>query len=88
PKQLSGGEQQRVAIARALIHQPPILLGDELTGNLDSRNSREIYDLLRANHRETGQTTVIVTHNPELAQLADRMIEIVDGLIQKDERLA
>lgn len=86
PKQMSGGEQQRVAIARALINRPAILLGDELTGNLDTQNSKEIYDLLRDCHKEFNQTIVLITHNTELAKMADRTIAIIDGQVQSDQR--
>ena len=84
PAELSGGEQQRVAIARALIHRPALLLGDELTGNLDTVNGEAIYQLLRHYNRTLGQTIVVVTHNLQLAQHADRVIEMVDGQITLD----
>lgn len=84
PAQLSGGEQQRVAIARALINSPALLLGDELTGNLDTATSESIYQLLREHNQSEGQTIVVVTHNPQLAQHADRVIEMVDGTIRSD----
>jgi lipoprotein-releasing system ATP-binding protein len=84
PHELSGGQQQRVAIARALANEPALLLGDELTGNLDTHNSQLVYELLRQHNREHGQTIVIVTHNLELAQFADRHIELVDGRITTD----
>lgn len=79
PGQLSGGEQQRVAVARALANQPTVLLGDEPTGNLDRANSLRVYEELRHLNRTLGQTIVIVTHDPALAALADRRIELVDG---------
>jgi len=82
PSQLSGGEQQRVAIARALINDPPILLCDEPTGNLDEKTSEEIIDTLWKLNRDTGQTTVIVTHNTELARRADRVVHLTDGHIE------
>jgi len=82
PSQLSGGEQQRVAIARALINDPPILLCDEPTGNLDEKTSEEIIDILWKLNRDTGQTTVIVTHNTELARRADRVVQLTDGHIE------
>jgi lipoprotein-releasing system ATP-binding protein len=85
PHELSGGQQQRVAIARALANNPLLLLGDELTGNLDTHNSQIVYELLRTYNRERGQTIVIVTHNLELARFADRHIELVDGRITRDQ---
>jgi lipoprotein-releasing system ATP-binding protein len=81
PGQLSGGEQQRVAIARAMANRPAVLLGDEPTGNLDQANSLAVYDELRRLNREHGQTIVIVTHDPSLAAMADRRIELVDGCV-------
>ena len=81
PSRLSGGEQQRVAIARALVHRPALLLGDEPTGNLDSRTGEQIHALLRQANREHGQTIVLVTHNPTLAKLADRVITLEDGRV-------
>lgn len=83
PNNLSGGQQQRVAIARALASKPAILLADEPTGNLDSKTSLEVMQLLRMTSTEFGQTLVMITHNPELAQVADRMIRIEDGKIVK-----
>lgn len=84
PHELSGGQQQRVAIARALATEPAVLLGDELTGNLDTHNGQLVYDWLRRQNREKGQTIVIVTHNMELAAQADRVIELVDGRVVAD----
>ena len=81
PSQLSGGEQQRVAIARALANDPPIVLADEPTGNLDSATGRQIIDLLVAVNRERGRTLVLVTHDPELAGLADEVIALRDGRV-------
>jgi lipoprotein-releasing system ATP-binding protein len=81
PGQLSGGEQQRVAIARAMANRPTVLLGDEPTGNLDQANSLAVYDEFRRLNQEHGQTIVVVTHDPTLAALADRRIELVDGRI-------
>ncbi len=81
PKELSGGQMQRAAIARALFNQPKILLADEPTGNLDSLNSQRIIDLFRQIRDELGTTVVIVTHNPEIAELADREIKLKDGRI-------
>ena len=84
PNQLSGGQQQRVAIARACITRPAILLADEPTGNLDSRNSAEIMELLTAANRELGQTIIMVTHDMAVARRADRIIEVEDGRIVGD----
>ena len=81
PNNLSGGQQQRVAIARALASKPAIILADEPTGNLDSRTSLEVMELLRMTSTEFDQTLVMITHNPEIAQVADRMIRIEDGKI-------
>ncbi len=81
PSQLSGGEQQRVALARALANDPPIVLADEPTGNLDSANGRHIMDLLRSVHRSRGTTLVLVTHDAELAALADARIALRDGRV-------
>ena len=81
PNNLSGGQQQRVAIARALASKPAIILADEPTGNLDSRTSLEVLQLLKMTSTEFSQTLVMITHNPELAQIADRMIHIEDGKI-------
>ena len=86
PNQLSGGQQQRVAIARALINQPAILLADEPTGNLDSKNTAEIMDLIRRLNRESGLTVIIVTHEPEVATYTDRVITFRDGEIISDVR--
>ena len=79
PLELSGGEQQRVAIARAVINRPAILLADEPTGNLDSENSQIVLDMLRGLNKEFGQTIIMITHNPEAAARADRIIEMRDG---------
>lgn len=81
PARLSGGQQQRVAIARALAAKPAILLADEPTGNLDTHTSLEVMQLLKMTTTEFGQTLVMITHNPELAQVADRMLHIEDGKI-------
>lgn len=81
PNQLSGGQQQRVAIARALISKPAIILADEPTGNLDTKTSGEVLQLLRASCKKLGQTLVMITHNDEIAKLADRSLRIEDGLI-------
>ena len=82
PSMLSGGEQQRVAIARALINNPAIILADEPSGNLDSQNAKELHELFFSLREKTGQTFVIVTHNPTLANMADRALTIVDGKIE------
>jgi putative ABC transport system ATP-binding protein len=81
PAELSGGEQQRVAIARALVSRPTILFADEPTGNLDSKTGGEILDLLRDLVTSYGQTSVIVTHEPRAASIADRILFLADGLI-------
>ncbi|MBV8359888.1 MAG: ABC transporter permease, partial [Deltaproteobacteria bacterium] len=86
PSQLSGGQQQRVAIARALINNPAILLADEPTGNLDSTTSVEILEVIRKLNRERGLTVVVVTHDPDIATYADRIITFRDGVIVSDER--
>lgn len=83
PSQLSGGEQQRVAIARALINRPALLLADEPSGNLDTKNREEIHSLFFRLRDELGQTTVIVTHDDSLASMADRKITMRDGVITK-----
>ena len=85
PNQLSGGQQQRVAIARALATKPAILLADEPTGNLDSRNSQEIMELLKLSNKKYSQTLVMITHDENLALQADRIIAIEDGRIARDE---
>ena len=81
PSELSGGQQQKVAIGRALIINPTIILADEPTGNLDSKSSNEIIQLLKKANKEYGQTIIIITHNLEIAKLADRIIKIEDGKI-------
>ncbi|KRO65266.1 MAG: lipoprotein ABC transporter ATP-binding protein [Cryomorphaceae bacterium BACL11 MAG-121015-bin20] len=81
PDELSGGEQQRVAVARALINSPSILLADEPSGNLDSKNADELHQLFLKLNKETSQTIVVITHNKELAKLAHRTLEIKDGKI-------
>lgn len=81
PNNLSGGQQQRVAIARALATKPAIILADEPTGNLDSRTSQDVMGLLKVTSQKLGQTIVMITHNEEIAQLADRIIHIEDGNI-------
>ena len=83
PNQLSGGQQQRVAIARALAAAPAIILADEPTGNLDSKTSQDVLGLLKVTSQKFSQTIVMITHNEEIAQLADRIIRIEDGRIVK-----
>ncbi|MBQ2170930.1 MAG: ABC transporter ATP-binding protein, partial [Paludibacteraceae bacterium] len=85
PNELSGGEKQRVAAARALMMSPDIILADEPTGSLDEKNKRELSELLLQLRRQYGQTILLVTHDKELAQMADRVIEIKDG-VMKDEK--
>lgn len=85
PGQLSGGQQQRVAIGRALINTPVILLADEPTGNLDTKNAQDIMKLLRTSNRTYGQTILIITHDKEIAMQADRILEIQDGQLVRDE---
>lgn len=83
PSQLSGGQQQRVAIARALASKPTILLADEPTGNLDSKTSQDVLSLLKITGQKFGQTIVMITHNEEIAQMADKIVRIEDGVIVK-----
>ena len=85
PSKLSGGEQQRVAIARALVNQPTLLIADEPTGNLDSKNSHEIVELLKRMNREYNQTLIMITHDESIALQARRIIAIEDGKIVRDE---
>lgn len=87
PNELSGGELQRVAVARALANNPEILLADEPTGNLDTKNAQELFSLFRNLNREEGLTIVVATHNVKLGYSADRVIHLNDGKIEKDERL-
>jgi putative ABC transport system ATP-binding protein len=85
PNKLSGGQQQRVSIGRALITNPAIILADEPTGNLDSRNSRDIVDLLKLSNKKYGQTLIVITHDERISLQADRVIAIEDGKITKNE---
>ncbi len=85
PSELSGGEQQRVALARALINKPTVVLADEPTGNLDSKNSDVVLSMLRRSNQELGQTVLMITHNPEAAKFGDRIIHMRDGEIVKPE---
>ena len=86
PNELSGGQQQRVAIGRALINNPSIILADEPTGNLDSKAGEKIVNLLKKSNKEYNQTIIMITHNIEIAKIADRIIKIEDGKIIRDER--
>jgi putative ABC transport system ATP-binding protein len=85
PNQLSGGEQQRVAVARALVNDPKIILGDEPTGNLDSKNTERVMEILEQFHEESGKTLVLITHNMEVANRAKRIISIRDGKIEREK---
>ena len=87
PNQLSGGQQQRVSIGRALMNAPAVVLADEPTGNLDSKNSQEIVELLKMSNKKYGQTPVIITHDENIALQAHRVIAIEDGRITRDERI-
>ncbi len=86
PAELSGGQQQRVAIARAIVTRPAVLLADEPTGNLDSRTSQEIMDLIAAFNRDHGITVLMVTHEPDMAAYAKRVVHFVDGRVDADRR--
>ncbi len=87
PNQLSGGQQQRVSIGRSLVNNPAIILADEPTGNLDSKNSKEILELLKYSNKKYKQTLIIITHDQNIALEADRIISIDDGKIVKDEKI-
>ena len=87
PNQLSGGQQQRVSIGRALMNAPAVVLADEPTGNLDSKNSQEIVRLLKYSNRHYGQTLIVITHDESIALQADRIIAIEDGRIVRDEKV-
>jgi len=85
PNQLSGGQQQRVSIGRALINAPSVVLADEPTGNLDSKNSQEIVELLKLSNKKYNQTLIVITHDENIALQANRVIAIEDGRIIRDE---
>lgn len=85
PKELSGGQQQRVSIGRALMNNPSVILADEPTGNLDSKNSKEVIDLLKLTQKKYNQTLIIITHDERIALQADRILVIEDGKIKRDE---
>ena len=85
PMQLSGGQQQRVSIGRALMNAPAVVLADEPTGNLDSKSSREIVELLKVSNEKYGQTLIVITHDESIALQADRILSIEDGKITRDE---
>ena len=87
PNELSGGQQQRVSIGRALINAPAVVLADEPTGNLDSKNSREIVELLKLSNRKYNQTLIVITHDENIALQADRILAMEDGRIVRDERI-
>jgi putative ABC transport system ATP-binding protein len=84
--ELSGGQRQRVTIARAFVHKPAVILGDEPTGNLDSRTSKEVMDLLFELNAERGTTLLVVTHDSEIAARCSRILHMEDGLIVRDEK--
>ena len=84
PNELSGGQQQRIAIARALINNPALVLADEPTGNLDSKASENIIHLLRETNKKYNQTILMITHNPEFAKMADRVLRMQDGKITEE----
>ena len=88
PTELSGGEQQRVAVARALINRPRLVLGDEPTGNLDTKTGQDIIELLKELNRRDDQTFIIVTHNPEVSEYADRILTLRDGVIATNKERA
>ena len=85
PNELSGGQQQRTSIGRALVNRPAIVLADEPTGNLDSKNSKEVIELLKLSVKKYKQTLIMITHDPNIALQADRVITIEDGIIKSDE---
>ncbi len=87
PNQLSGGQQQRVSIGRAMINHPAVILADEPTGNLDSKAGEEIVNLLKLSNKQYNQTVIVITHDPDIARQADRVITIEDGKLIRDEKL-
>jgi putative ABC transport system ATP-binding protein len=87
PNELSGGEQQRVAIARAISKNPPLILADEPTGNLDSKSSEEIMDIIVSLHKEQGNTLIMITHEPDMAAYCERIIHLLDGQVVSDDKL-
>jgi lipoprotein-releasing system ATP-binding protein len=86
PSRLSGGEQQRVAVARALVNKPPLVLADEPTGNLDTENAERVFELMRRYNTERGTAFIIVTHDPRIAERCERVVEVIDGKIRRDEK--
>lgn len=86
PAEMSGGEQQRASVARAIVTKPAIVLGDELTGELDSKTSRAVVELLKTFNRETKQTFVLVTHDPAVAEQTDRVVHLLDGRVEYEEK--
>ena len=86
PSELSGGQQQRVAIARALANDPPLLIGDEMTGDLDTQTSFEVMDLLVRLNKEKGTTIVFVTHDPRMSKFASRVIQMRDGKLESEKQ--
>ncbi len=86
PAEMSGGEQQRASVARAIVTKPAIVLGDELTGELDSKTSRAVIELLKEFNRETKQTFVLVTHDPAVAEQTDRVVHLLDGKVEYEEK--
>ncbi|MDR0219818.1 MAG: ATP-binding cassette domain-containing protein, partial [Lachnospiraceae bacterium] len=87
PSEMSGGQQQRVSVGRALINDPALILADEPTGNLDSKSSREIIDLLKLSNKKYNQTLLIITHDEKIALQADRIITVSDGRIVSDDSI-